>query len=135
MPERVECLVEHRQVVATVHEQCAAGVVHSVAAAEIDVLERFDHVHEAPDVHLQSERTQEASEQENVCDQVWHHDVLSTSCAARATSAARPAPETVSMSSFALSATPSVASTASVSRECLSSATSAATQSSVSDTP
>ena len=68
------------------YEQCAARVIHGVAPAEIHVLERFDDVHEAPDVHLEPERTQEAAEHEDVRDQAGRHDRPSTSCAARATS-------------------------------------------------
>ena len=68
-PERIERPIEDREILTTVHEQRATGVVHRLALAEIDVLQSVNDVEDTPDVHLEPEHTQEAPEQENVYSQ------------------------------------------------------------------
>ena len=71
-PERVERAVEHREVVATMHQQRAARVVHVLARADVHVLQGLGDVEEAPDVHLHAERAQQPAEDENVAEEGSH---------------------------------------------------------------
>jgi hypothetical protein len=51
-----------------VHEQRAARVIDLVALAEVDMLQRLHDVEHAPHVHLETERAQQASEDEEVIE-------------------------------------------------------------------
>ncbi len=129
-PERVERAIERREVVAAMDEERAARVVHVLAGADVHVLQRLGDVKQAPHVHLEAQRAEQAAEDEQVVEEGGHQRA-----AARAMRPASASPRTAAMSSLDLSATPSVASTASGSSVSELSAASAATQSSVSDTP
>jgi hypothetical protein len=65
-PERGERPVEHREVVAAMDEQRAAGVIDVVPSPEVHVLQGFCDVEQTPDVNFQPEGPQQAAEDEHV---------------------------------------------------------------------
>ena len=50
------------------HEQRAARVVHVLARADVHVLQRLGDVEQAPDVHLQTEGSQQPAEDEQIAE-------------------------------------------------------------------
>ncbi len=71
-PERVEGAVEDRDLFLAMDEQRAAGVIHLVARAEIDMPERVDHVEQPASVDVDARVPQDASEDQQVVEEVRH---------------------------------------------------------------
>jgi hypothetical protein len=51
-PEHIERAIENRQLIVTMDEERAAGVIDLIARGEIDVLQRIGHVDQPADVHV-----------------------------------------------------------------------------------
>jgi hypothetical protein len=71
-PERGERAVEHREVVAAMDEQRAAGVIDVLPSPEVYVLQGLCDVEQTPDVNFQPEGAQQAAEDEHVPEEGGH---------------------------------------------------------------
>ena len=65
-PEHVERAIEDRDLIVTMDEERAAGVIDLVARAEIDVLQRVSHVDQTADVHVDSGAPQQPAEDDEI---------------------------------------------------------------------
>ena len=72
-PEHVERAIEHRELIVTMHEERAAGVIDLVARAEIDVLQRVRHVDQTADMHVDAEPRSSRPKTTRLC---WRLDKL-----------------------------------------------------------
>ena len=71
-PEHVERAIEDRQLIVTMHEERAAGVINLVARAEVDVLQRVRHVDQTADVHVDPGAPQQPAEDDEIMLEVGH---------------------------------------------------------------
>jgi len=51
-PEQIERAIENRQLIVSMDEERAAGVIHLIARGEIDVLQRVGDVDQSADVDV-----------------------------------------------------------------------------------
>jgi hypothetical protein len=53
-------------------KQTAARVVHVLAPADVDVLQRIDHIQEPARMHVEAEAPQQAAEDDEVGEETGH---------------------------------------------------------------